>query len=182
MLKDNEKKDKILNYVSNLVKDYKNIDDNKYSDLQYLPLNGLKGFICNKINKAESENINVSVIIEKGIQNSIIANLKTDEFKKLGILLGVYLDNAIEATAVTEDKSLSIEMYIQNGDVLIIISNTFNNEIIYDNDSNKFKTTKGVGHGYGLQLVSKVLNNSKKFIVSNYMQSNVFIQRIIVKK
>ena len=182
MLKDNEKKDKILNYVSNLVKDYKNIDDNKYSDLQYLPLNGLKGFICNKINKAESENINVSVIIEKGIQNSIIANLKTDEFKKLGILLGVYLDNAIEATAVTADKSLSIEMYIQNGDVLIIISNTFNNEIIYDNDSNKFKTTKGVGHGYGLQLVSKVLNNSKKFIVSNYMQSNVFIQRIIVKK
>ena len=182
MLKDNEKKDKILNYVSNLVKDYKNIDDNKYSDLQYLPLNGLKGFICNKINKAESENINVSVIIEKGIQNSIIANLKTDEFKKLGILLGVYLDNAIEATAVTEDKSLSIEMYIQNGDVLIIVSNTFNNEIIYDNDSNKFKTTKGVGHGYGLQLVSKVLNNSKKFIVSNYMQSNVFIQRIIVKK
>lgn len=182
MLKDNEKKDKILNYVSNLVKDYKNIDDNKYSDLQYLPLNGLKGFICNKINKAESENINVSVIIEKGIQNSIIANLKTDEFKKLGILLGVYLDNAIEATVVTKDKSLSIEMYVQNGDVLIIISNTFNNEIIYDNDSNKFKTTKGVGHGYGLQLVSKVLNNSKKFIVSNYMQSNVFIQKIIVKK
>ena len=182
MLKDNEKKDKILNYVSNLVKDYKNIDDNKYSDLQYLPLNGLKGFICNKINKAESENINVSVIVEKGIQNSVIGNLKTDEFKKIGILLGVYLDNAIEATVVTADKSLSIEMYIQNGDVLIIISNTFNNEIIYDNDSNKFKTTKGVGHGYGLQLVSKVLNNSKKFIVSNYMQSNVFIQKIIVKK
>ena len=182
MLKDNEQKNKILNYVSNLVKDYKNIDDNKYSDLQYLPLNGLKGFICNKINKAESENINVSVIVEKGIQNSVISNLKTDDFKKLGILLGVYLDNAIDASLTTNDKCLSIEMYIQNEDVLIIISNTFNNEIIYEDDSKKIISTKGKGHGYGLQLVNKVLNNSKKFVISNYMQNDIFVQKIIVKK
>ena len=182
MLKDNEKRDKILNYISNLVKDYKNIDDNKYSDLQYLPLNGLKGFICNKINKAESEGINISVVIEKGMQNSILSNLNTDNFKRLGILLGVYLDNAIEASSITNDKYLAIEMYTQNDNVLIIISNSFDNELNIEENTGKRKSTKGIGHGYGLQLVNKVLNNNSKFYVNNYVMEDIYVQKIIIKK
>ena len=61
--------------------------------------------------------------------------LETKDFKDLIRIVGVYLDNAIEASAESNDKKLGIEIYLAKEDIDIIISNTFNNNIKIDNTS-----------------------------------------------
>ena len=182
MLNDNAPKNKILDYVNSIIDDNSDIDNAKYGDLQYLPLNGLKGFICSKLNKAEDENLNVSVVIKKGIEKSIISKLSISDFKKLGILLGVYFDNAIEASVLSDKKYLGLEIYLEDGNVVIIITNTFENVVRSAEETNKRLSTKGAGRGHGLQLVNKVISGSKLFIVQSEIIGKVYIQKIIVKK
>lgn len=182
MLNDNAPKNKILDYVNSIIDDNSDIDDARYGDLQYLPLNGLKGFICSKLNKAEEENLNVSVVIKKGVENSVISKLSTSDFKKIGILLGVYFDNAIEASVVSDKKYLGLEIYQEEGNVIIIITNTFKNAIKNSEEPNKRISTKGAGRGHGLQLVNKVISGSKLFSVQSEIIGKVYIQKIEVKK
>ncbi len=182
MLNDEAPKQKIINYVKSVIKDNEDIDDTRYTDLQYLPLNGIKGFICSKLNKAEKENLDVSIIVEKGVENSVIGKLSTKDFKKLGILLGVYLDNAIEASASSEKRCLGLEIYLEKYGVIIIITNTFENVIKSNEENNKRISTKGIGRGYGLQLVNKVISGSKKFDVKSEVIEKAYVQKIMIKK
>lgn len=182
MLMDNAPKYKIVNYVKSVIKDNEDIDDTRYTDLQYLPLNGIKGFICSKLNKAEKENLNVSIIVEKGVENSVIGKLSTKDFKKLGILLGVYLDNAIEASSLSEKRCLGIEIYLEKYGVIIIITNTFENAIKSNEENNKRISTKGIGRGHGLQLVNKVVSGNKKFEVKSEVIEKAYVQKIMIKK
>lgn len=182
MLMDNASKHKIIDYVKSIINDNRDIDDTRYADLQYLPLNGLKGFICSKLNKAEQENLNVSVIVEKGVENSVIGKLSTKDFKKLGILLGVYLDNAIEASSLSEKRCLGIEIYLEKYGVIIIITNTFENTIKSNEENNRRISTKGIGRGHGLQLVNKVVSESKKFEVKSEVIEKAYVQKIMIKK
>ena len=181
MVRDNTSKSKIIKYLDNIIKEKSNIDDSRYTDLQYLPLNGIKGFICNKLNKASEQNLNVSVVIEKGVEESIISKLNIRDFKKLGILLGVYLDNAIEASSLSKEKYLGLEIYLNENGVIIIITNTFEN-FIRTSEDNKTISTKGKGRGHGLLLVNKVLSGSKMFSVQSEIIKKVYIQKILVKK
>lgn len=181
MVRDNTSKSKIIKYLDNIIKEKSNIDDSRYTDLQYLPLNGIKGFICNKLNKAAEQNLNVSVVIEKGVETSIISKLSTRDFKKLGILLGVYLDNAIEASFLSKEKYLGLEIYLNKKGVIIIITNTFEN-FIRTSEDNKTISTKGKGRGHGLLLVNKVLSGNKMFLVQSEVIKKVYIQKILVKK
>ena len=181
MVRDNTPKSKIIKYLDNIIKEKSNIDDSRYTDLQYLPLNGIKGFICNKLNKAAEQNLNVSVVIEKRVETSIISKLSTRDFKKLGILLGVYLDNAIEASSLSKEKYLGLEIYLNKKGVIIIITNTFEN-FIRTSEDNKTISTKGKGRGHGLLLVNKVLSGNKMFSVQSEVIKKVYIQKILVKK
>lgn len=181
MVRDNTPKSKIIRYLDNIIKEKSNIDDSRYTDLQYLPLNGIKGFICNKLNKAAEQNLNVSVVIEKRVETSIISKLSTRDFKKLGILLGVYLDNAIEASSLSKEKYLGLEIYLNKKGVIIIITNTFEN-FIRTSEDDKTISTKGKGRGHGLLLVNKVLSGNKMFSVQSEVIKKVYIQKILVKK
>ena len=113
--------------------------------------------------EAEKKGIKVSVNISKSIENSFLGNLETINFKQLTRIIGVYLDNAIEASYTSDDKKLGIEVYLIRSNIDIIISNTFNNNI----DTNKIGrtkfSTKGRNHGHGLLLAKSILNNSKIF-------------------
>ena len=132
--------------------------------------------------EAEKKGIKVSVNISKSIENSFLGNLETINFKQLTRIIGVYLDNAIEASYTSDDKKLGIEVYLIRSNIDIIISNTFNNNI----DTNKIgKTkfsTKGRNNGHGLLLAKSILNNSKIFEGKSEIKNNIFIQKLTINK
>lgn len=178
MLMDNANKHKLEKYVKELVGDYKDLDNVKYSDLQYLPSNGIKGFICSKISLAVSKNIDVEVLIEKEIEHSVISNLDDKNFKYLCIILGVLLDNAIEASIESIDKKMGIEIYLINRDVLIVITNSFINK---NNDRvNLLKSSKGKNRGHGLKLVRRVISQSNKFVLTSEVNLDSFVQKLLI--
>ena len=122
--------------------------------------------------------INVSPKIE----NNFLGDLNTQDFKQLGILLGVYLDNAIDASKKAENKQMSIEIYPVGEDVEMIISNTYEGTINVESIGKEKYTTKGKNHGYGLMLVKRILEENKRFEAHRVLTDVVYSQKLKIKK
>ena len=147
-----------------------------------MPANGIKGFFYYKANEAENNGINLSINVSPKVENTFIGDLDTNDFKQLGILLGVYLDNAIEASKNSKDKKMAIEIYKTGEDIEIIISNTYEGKIDTESIGKTKYTTKGKNHGYGLMLVSKILEESKRFEAQRIVTDVVYSQKLKIKK
>ena len=180
---DKEDSQNITQYIDSILdeKNKKKTSMIKYAKFKYLPSNGLKGFFYYKFMEAEKKNIKVSVNISKNIENSFLGELETNDFKQLTRIIGVYLDNAIEASYLSNDKKLGIEVYLIKDNISIIISNTFNNNIESEKLGNIKFSTKGKNRGHGLLLVKSILNNSSIFESKNEINGNIFIQKLTIK-
>ena len=178
--KDNEKE--IVNYIDGLLNISTKVKNEKYAKYGYLPSNGIKGLFYYKTDEAEQKGIKVSISISKDIKKSVIANMDTKQFRQLGNILGVFLDNAIEASLNSIDKSLGIEIYKNKKNVEILISNSYVNKV----DKNKIGfisySTKGKNRGHGLLLVNSIIKSNKMFENEKTITDKVFIQKLIVKK
>lgn len=175
-LQDKEDNGSIIEYIDSVIGDKDKASTTKYSKFKYLPSNGLKGFFYYKFLEAENKGISVSVNISKQIENSFLKDVDTKDFKDLARIIGVYLDNAIEASFTSKDKKLGIEMYLINEKVEIIITNTFNNEINLDKIGKESFSTKGKNRGHGLLLVKKILSENNMFEAKKEIRNNIYIQ------
>lgn len=133
-----------------------------------------------KYNKAKKYGINIKITCLIDLNK-----LNTDDYKICRIL-GILLDNAIEATKKCEDKFIEIKFLndeISNRD-LIIIENSYNN---YCMDVNQlFKrgvTTKKdkKNHGLGLWIVNKIIKDSNNLSIFTSKDS-LFKQQLAIQK
>lgn len=180
-LQDKENNKTIIEYIDSVIGEKEKAGSTKYSKFKYLPSNGLKGFFYYKFIEAEKKGINVPINISKQIENSFLKDIETKDFKDLARIIGVYLDNAIEASSTSEDKKLGIEMYLIKEKIEIIITNTFNNEINLDKIGKESFSTKGKHRGHGLLLVNKILSENNKFEAKNEIRGNIYIQSLKIK-
>lgn len=180
-LQDKEDNKTIIEYIDSVIGEKEKAGSTKYSKFKYLPSNRLKGFFYYKFIEAEKKGISVSVNISKQIENSFLKDIETKDFKDLARIIGVYLDNAIEASSTSEDKKLGIEMYLIKEKIEIIITNTFNNEINLDKIGKESFSTKGKHRGHGLLLVNKILSENNKFEAKNEIRGNIYIQSLKIK-
>ena len=180
-IQDKEDEESIIKYIDSVIGDKGSSNTTKYSKFKYLPSNGLKGFFYYKFIEAEKKGINVSVNISKQIENSFLKEIDTKNFKNLVRIIGVYLDNAIEASYTSLDKKLGIEIYLIKDKIEIIITNTFNNDVNLDKIGKETFSTKGKNRGHGLLLVSKILGENKIFESKNEIKGNIYIQSLKIK-
>ena len=180
-LQDKEDNKTIIEYIDSVIGEKEKAGSTKYSKFKYLPSNGLKGFFYYKFIEAEKKGINVSINISKQIENSFLKDIETKDFKDLARIVGVYLDNAIEASSTSEDKKLGIEMYLIKEKIEIIITNTFNNEINLDKIGKESFSTKGKHRGHGLLLVNKILSENNMFEAKNEIRESIYIQSLKIK-
>ncbi len=181
-LQDKEDNKTIIEYIDSVIGDKGKASSTNYSKFKYLPSNGLKGFFYYKCTEAEKKGISVSVNISKQIENSFLMDIETKDFKDLARIIGVYLDNAIEASSTSEDKKLGIEMYLIKEKIEIIITNTFNNEINLDKIGKESFSTKGKHRGHGLLLVKKILSENNRFEAKKEIRGNIYIQSLKISE
>lgn len=179
-IQDKEKEKNIIKYIDSIIGDKVSSSVSKYSKFTYLPSNGLKGFFYYKFLEADKKGITVSINISKQIEKSILSRLDTKNFKDFTRIIGVYLDNAIDASLESKDKKLGIEIYLIKNKVEIMISNTYANKVDKDKIGNKVYTTKGKNRGHGLLLVSYILKGNKMFKTENKINEDVYTQKIII--
>jgi len=127
---DKDKQKETLKYIDKILGDNDiKFDQEKYAKFQYLPSNGIKGLFYFKTMEAEKNKVMVDINVSPEIEKSYLKDLNTKNFKELGQILGVYLDNAIEASYISRDKKMGIELYVLDQNIEIIISNSYDNKI-----------------------------------------------------
>ncbi len=118
--------------------------------LSYLEQLELKGLFAMKVLRAQEAGITVTIQIVENVRISL-------DIVDLCRIIGIFMDNAIEATQDTQNPQITIAIVNKLDRVLIVISNKVENMApIYKLRENGY-TTKGKHHGLGLEIVRETL-------------------------
>lgn len=167
--------------IDEILEDNVKLEDEVISKLKDLPKGGLKGLMYYKAALAKKNNIKLVVDISLK-KNSYLNKLSESNNKALCHLLGIYLDNAIEAAAETKEKYLLLEIYELTDEIKIIISNSFIQSENFEKRNEKGVTTKGEGHGNGLYLAKKIISKNKWLTSEQKVVEKYYYQTLIIKK
>ena len=136
---------------------------------------GIYNLIMKKYHEAEEKDIKVNISFLLDLST---LNMKIYEFARI---LGILLDNAIEASSECEEKviNLTFRNDSKNSRQLIIVENTYNNK---DVDTQKI-FEKGVSGkenhtGLGLWEVNKLLNKNKNITLFTTKNEKYFTQQL----
>lgn len=165
--------DSILGCVDNSKSDY-------ISDLKFIPKGGVKGIIYYKLMIAKNKNIDVTINVNKNIKELEFIDGETQ--KNLIKVLGICLDNAIEASEVSQKKRASLEIYKMSNEIRIVICNTYNKDMVdLRKIESKGYSTKGKGRGNGLYYLSKVISSQKTISTEWIIMNDYFVRKIFIK-
>ena len=173
--------DKIIEYIDEIVEN-SNKAGSSYliSQLNNFPDGGIKGLLYYKLSIMEDENIKYSINVEKGVKTKL-KTLSTNNYKNITKILGVLLDNAIDASKKSKHKKINISVIKDNKNIIFKIYNTYKGKIDIEKVGTGY-TSKGKGHGYGLRLVKDIINEDKLFNISHNLEDNYFVSSLYIKK
>ena len=176
---DDFNKEKLKKYVNSTIMTFNNnieLNDIVIAKLNSIKVSSLKSLITNKVLVAQNNNIDADINIE-----GEITDFYTDEMQ-LSRVLGVLLDNAIEASLeVTDDKKIDINIIQIDKTTDIQISNTFNNTGTPIADFNKEGfSTKGTNRGLGLSSAHEIANKLN-MLLNTEIDGNTFIQILTIE-
>lgn len=156
------------------------IDEKDIDILKKIPKGGLKGLLYYKLAIAKKQNINVLIDISPKITKDL-NSIQNTLMKHICIVLGIYLDNAIEATEISKDKNVTIEIYKIEDKINFVISNTYKKMIPIDQMGKKGFSTKGKGRGRGLYFANKLIKKEQHLESEQVYMNNFFVQKLMVK-
>ena len=171
----------IIKKIDDMLKFSISLDENDIECLKDVPKGGLKGLIYYKIALAKNNKINLITEVSPKIKIKL-KKINDKDLKIICIILGIYIDNAIEAATKSQKKNVTLEIYESNKQLTFVISNTYKELISIDKMNYDGYTTKGNGHGRGLYYVNKLLAKSKNISVEQMFLNKYFVQKLYVKK
>ncbi len=172
---------KTIEYIDNLLNiKSKQINNGFICDLQYLNIPGLKGFVNYKLQEMKDLGINIELTISKDVLNFKYNKFSIKEEDELYNLIGIYIDNAKEASLDSKEKIVAINIYKDKKKMVIEIANTYDESVeIYNNNGNII-STKGYGHGYGLKIANSIIDKSKVYSVKTEVRNGFFSQKLMI--
>ena len=180
MIKDDP--DEAIKYIDKLVNN-KIEDNNKImKKTAKIPSGGLKATIYSKLCLMDKLKIKYKLNIARDVHTTDLINLDEDLVLKICKILGVFLDNAIEAVKKLKKKEIFVEIYSMDDNLCIDITNNFKGNLDLNKISEQKYTTKGEGHGYGLSLVDKLLKEEPERLENEKsINGDTFTQMLKIK-
>lgn len=137
----------------------------------------LKSILSSKLLYAIELNINVCVEMTDEITSLPIDTLA------LCRIIGIFLDNAIEATMETERPSIRFALINLDTEYIFIISNTFlEKSIPYATLAKPNVSTKGANRGIGLYNAHEIISRYNHVFLDTEIQDSIFTQRLHISK
>ena len=170
---------KLNDYLDALIDDVKKVGSSYLiSQVNKFPDGGVKGLLYYKLSIMEDEKINYEIYVENGIKTKL-SKLDVNIYKNITKILGVILDNAIEASREALKKSIIINVSKENNKVVFNITNTYKGKINIAKLGSGY-STKGSGRGFGLSLVDDILNKNeclslKQELVDDFYSTKLYI-------
>lgn len=133
--------------------------------LKNIKIPEIKGIFSSKLIRAQELGIDISIdILEPIVKINI-------DIIDLSRIIGILLDNAIEAASECDKPSIKVAFINKNNSVLIIIINNFVGDIPIYKIYNRGFSTKGENRGVGLcnlkDITGKYINISRDTIIEN---------------
>ena len=174
------KSKKVNDYINEIINN-KNSNNKKLLDQALLiPTGGLRGLIYSKLIQMKDKNIDYNLNIDRKVNNKLMKKINSKEMIDICQIIGVFIDNAIEAVDNLDNKNVIINIYNEDSVVIEVINN-YNNNIKLNRIDKVGYTTKGNNHGYGLALVNKLITKNKNFSNEREISKNVFKQKLVIK-
>ncbi len=168
--------DELKNYFENKIFPTKHLIDQgdyKLNQLSNIGVLEIKSLLSAKMIYAHESGIDVTIDIPDRVDRFLIDTVD------LARILGIFLDNAIEATLETEQPQIGLNILRNKAGVSIIISNRFqDNGVALHRLKQKGFSTK-IGHpGIGLSNAQKIIHSYDNVILETTMHSDCFVQHM----
>lgn len=154
----------------------------KTKNIYNLP-SGLKGMFYYKLYGLDDKKYEITINESKNAIKSM-KRLDKGVYISLYKIIGILLDNAIEAASTANKKYILIDIYDVNNSIIIEISNSFKGKVDINSINNKFYSTKGKKRGLGLYIMKSIVDSSNNIKAEQSVDVNnhIFISKIIVNK
>lgn len=175
------KEKKVKDKIDEILEDNINIDDQCLTNLKQLPKGGMKGLMYYKAAIAQKKKIKLSTDISIE-SKGLLSKLSEKDMKTLCKLIGIYFDNAIEASVESKKKILLIEVYELKDKVNIVFSNTFKKHKNIKDRNKKGVSSKGPGRGNGLYFASKLIKENDWLKEKQEIIDDCYIEHLTITK
>jgi two-component system sensor histidine kinase AgrC len=163
-------------YFGEILKNQSSATDESsvFLNLEYFKCIPLKGLLTTAIQRALKQGVKVSVLIDDYFGDTGIQAID------LCRMVGIFLDNAIEAAVESKDKVISISvLHDERGRVMsLIIANSFLERPDMSQLNREGYSTKGVNRGMGLSTLQKILKGYHHATLNTVIENQFFIQEL----
>lgn len=150
--------------------------DYKLHQLSNIGVLEIKSLLCAKLIYAHESGIDVTIDIPDRVDSFPMDTVD------LARILGIFLDNAIEASLTAKQPQIGLNIIRHESGVSIIISNCFqdNGTALYKLKQNGFSTKNG-HQGIGLSNAQKIIRSYDNVLLETTMQCNCFMQYMEIR-
>lgn len=174
------KPERLSEYLDEVIGEHKTGQNYTVKQLGFLPDGGVKGLLYHKLSKMEDNNIKYYLYVDQNLKDKDIESFDLKTYRDLTKLLGVFLDNAIDAALKSEEKEIEVELKDKDDCLLLTISNTYDKNTDINKVGKSGFTTKGVGHGFGLSIVKDIAKTNSEIETFSSKESDKFIQTAMI--
>lgn len=174
------KPERLSEYLDEIIGEHKTGQNYTVKQLGFLPDGGVKGLLYHKLSKMEDNNIKYYLYVDQNLKDKDIESFDLKTYRDLTKLLGVFLDNDIDAALKSEEKEIEVELKDKDDCLLLTISNTYDKNTDINKVGKSGFTTKGVGHGFGLSIVKDIAKTNSEIETFSSKESDKFIQTAMI--
>lgn len=161
-------------YYEELAGESRGAADGKSLTLLNIKNAGVLGLLTAKREYAREKGVALRINVQDELKE---VNMRMSQLCEI---LGVFLDNAVEAAAESEKKLVKVDITNSGKEIIFCIANSTQGSPPMGEIYKKNYTTKGAGRGFGLWQAKNIINNYTNVLLNTYCHESMFEQELII--
>ncbi|MDH9922105.1 GHKL domain-containing protein [Staphylococcus hominis] len=155
------------------MKDNLQMNSIKINGTDNLKVRAIKGLVTTKILQAQEKNIPISIEVPELIDH---IEMNTVDLSRI---IGIIIDNAIEASEELEDALIRIAFINVETSVMFIVMNKCKEDLpkIHELFQDSF-STKGDNRGLGLTTLKDITDTTENVLLDTTIENGYFVQKV----
>ncbi len=166
--------DELERYINEIVEKKNKTDGISNIMLLNIKNAGILGILAFKAENAKKLGIDIKIEVKDEIMET---NVKISDLCEI---LGILLDNAIEAACESKNRFVNLRITKNEGTVTFIVENSVEEKPEVGRIFEKGYSTKGDNRGLGLWILKRIINNYNNIMLNTLADGKMFRQELII--
>ncbi|RIL71504.1 GHKL domain-containing protein, partial [Staphylococcus devriesei] len=155
------------------MKDNLQMNSIKINGTENLKVRAIKGLVTTKILQAQEKNIPISIEVPELVEH---IEMNTIDLSRV---IGIIIDNAIEASENLDDALIRIAFINTEASVMFIVINKCEKDMprIHELFQERF-STKGENRGLGLSTLKEITDSTENVLLDTTIENEYFVQKV----